>query len=76
MMEEFDISLDEHGDDEHYIYAVEFGTTWTFQIAFAAFNLSLFIAIALKYGICITFVSIDDSYYPVVCALVIFGIMI
>jgi len=58
-------------DDRHYEAVVSIGSTWFFQVIFGIFNLSLFIAASLKYGIFITFLSIDDSYYPVLYSLVL-----
>ena len=51
---------------------VGFLSSWEFHAMFLPFNISVFIAVSFKYGIFITFASIDNSYYSVVYALVIF----
>lgn len=65
------ISIADYSDDRHYVDVVSIGSTWFFQAIFGAFNLFLFICASLKYGIFITFLSIDDSYYPVLYSLVL-----
>lgn len=44
--------------------------TWQFHAIFSAFNISIFLTISFKYGIFITFASVDHSCYSVLYALV------
>ena len=45
-------------------------STWLFHAIFLLFNFSIFIAIRFKYGLFLSFATVDNSYYSVVYALV------
>jgi len=75
-MTELTLSFSTSLDDGHFEDIVSVGSTWFFQIIFGIFNLSMFIAISLKYWLYLTFLAIDNSYYTVICALVIFHLII
>lgn len=69
-METSTIPLSNHSDSEQLEDIAGILCTWPFHAMFLAFNISIFVAVSFKYGIFITFVSIDNSYYSVLYALV------
>ena len=50
---------------------IGFLSTWEFHAMFFPFNISVFLLVSFKYGVFVTFASIDDSYCSAVYGLVI-----
>ena len=69
-MQNFDNSLLDHVEERDLERLAGIFSTWLFHIIFLSFNFSIFISVLFKYGLSITFVSIDNSYYSVAYALV------
>jgi len=49
-------------------------STWLFHTIFGFFNISIFVAIYMRYGTLLSFVAMDNSYYSVLLFLVFFNI--
>lgn len=69
-MESFSVLLSDFSDTVQIEDIAGILCTWQFHAMFLAFNLSIHAAVFFKYGIFITFVSIDNSYHSVLYALV------